>query len=345
MESRGALFLRVGRHPLTHRIEENLRIWCIVRGAPIPPILVGVSGGVDSISLLTVLAALRERDGSLGELAACCVHHHLRPEADGEVELVHSHCERLGVRFLRRDVRPADEGGNLAAACRRLRYEALEDAAREAGALAVATAHHADDQLETVLMALCRGTGIAGLAGMRWRRSLGEGLTLVRPMLDVPRAEIHAFATELGLRWAEDQSNADASTARGMLREKVIPHLLAHWPQAARHAAHSSDAVEGVTAVLRKAFAERADPRAGDADGGGMDLDLGGIELEHPEVVPILLRTALPPGATGDVRLWAAELLHNDHEPRVYDAGPEWELHIRGMNARFKARVGPPGTP
>ncbi len=414
VDTRGALFLRVGRHGLIHVVEENLRIWCIVRRAPIPPMMVAVSGGVDSMALLTLLAALRERSNEPPSLSACCVHHHLRPEADAELEAVHSHCELLGVPFYRRDVYPAAEPGNLAAAARRLRYEALADAAIEAGATAVATAHHADDQLETVLMALCRGTGVAGLSGMRWRRPLEDSMVLVRPMLDVPRRQIVEFARDVELRWHEDASNLDPSTARGMLRQEVIPRLLAHWPNAARHAAHASDAVEGVTGVFRMAAQDEAaesarrreaweetQPRAaGDGDepvspadekgvrsapvedqgeslegpvgaqeasterGGSMDasvdpsmdfspmddrrrltFDLGGVELDHPEVVPYLLRVLLPPGAHGDVRQWAVELLSHDMNARVYDAGPEWELHIQGSSCEFKVKAARPDTP
>ncbi|MEY2713308.1 MAG: tRNA(Ile)-lysidine synthase [Planctomycetota bacterium] len=338
VDPRGALLLRAGRHPLAHQVQRNLQTWCVPHKAQIPSCLVAVSGGADSMALLTLMAALHERGDGPPTLAACCVHHHLRPEADREVEAVRGQCELLRIPFHRRDVHPSAEPGNLAAVARRMRYEALTEVALQAGAAAVLTAHHADDQLETVLMALCRGVGALGVGGMRWRRPLAEGRMLLRPLLDIPKSRLVGFVEELGIPWHHDASNDDPESARGMLRTQVLPHLLGRWPKAAEHVAHTADAVDGMAGALRMVARQGSEPEE-------YRFELGGMERQVPEALPSLIQLLLPPNAHGDCRFWAEEVLRNDPEPRVYDAGPDWELHIQGGEARFKAREAPRGTP
>ncbi|MEY4833275.1 MAG: tRNA(Ile)-lysidine synthase [Planctomycetota bacterium] len=337
VDPRGALLLRAGRHPLAHEVERNLRLWCTRHPAVMVDALVAVSGGADSMALLTIMAALQERGSGPSRIAACCVHHHLRPEADRELESVRAHCDVLKVPFLRRDVHPAEEPGNLAAAARRLRYEALTDCVLQERMGAVLTAHHADDQLETVLMSLCRGGANFGLGGMRWSRRLGEDVLLMRPLLDIPKARLVEFVEELGVPWHHDASNEDPESARGMLRTKVLPHLLERWPKAAVHVAHTAEAIDGMGNALR--MSQRADPESKD-----YRFELGGMERAIPEVLPYLIQLMQPPSAQGDSRFWAEELLRNDPEPRVYDAGPDWELRMQGGEAQFTERAGPPGT-
>ena len=337
VDSRGALLLRAGRHALAHEVHRNLQLWCVPHKGSVPSCLVAVSGGADSMALLTLIAALREREDGPPSVAACTVHHHLRPEADAELESVRAHCALLGIEFHRRDVHPAGEPGNRAAAARRLRYDALTEVAVEVGATAVLTAHHADDQFETVLMALCRGVGSLGLGGMRWRRPLADDRVLMRPMLDLPKRRLLEFVDELGIPWHHDASNDDVDSARGMLRTKVMPHLLGRWPSAAEHVAHATDAVDGMAGALRMVAREGAEPN-------GYRFELGGIERQVPEALPSLIQLVQPPTARGDCRYWAEEVLRNDPEPRVYDAGPDWELHVQGGEAQFKAREAPRGT-
>jgi tRNA(Ile)-lysidine synthase len=193
------------------------------------PLLVAVSGGIDSTVLLHAVAALVP---SLGiTCVAAHVNHGLRGEESEQDEAcVRSLAERLGLvyRVARIDPSAAREGHasrtrpTLQEAARRLRYEALRKLANDVGADRIATAHHLDDQAETVLMRLLRGCGPDGLAGIPERSSDG---VVIRPMLGVTRAEIVAYAQQHQLAWREDASNEDPKYTRNRLRMEWLPAL------------------------------------------------------------------------------------------------------------------------
>ncbi|MAE93682.1 MAG: tRNA lysidine(34) synthetase TilS [Deltaproteobacteria bacterium] len=189
------------------------------------PVLVAVSGGVDSIVLLHALAELREELGL--DLSVGHVHHGLRgEEADADAGLVEASARALGCRFALehvepaalREVGPSRDRPTLQEAARQLRREALRSIAAELGADRVATAHQRDDQAETLLLRLFRGTGPEGLGGIPEQSP--DGL-FVRPLLNVPRTEILAWARDQGLRWREDASNTDPRFARASLRDEL----------------------------------------------------------------------------------------------------------------------------
>jgi tRNA(Ile)-lysidine synthase len=185
-------------------------------------VLVAASAGIDSTVLAHGVDALR---GELAiELRLAHVHHGLRgAEADADEAFVRSLAAALGVPCLSRRVAPhrlregrsSRERPTLQEAARRVRYEALAELAEAAGAERVATAHTLDDQAETVLLRLLRGSGPAGLGGIPERSPDGR---IVRPLLAVPRAEIERFALARGLLWREDASNRDPAYARSRLR-------------------------------------------------------------------------------------------------------------------------------
>ncbi len=209
------------------------------------------------MALLLAAAALRRhrrgrgRGGALDPVAAH-VQHHLRDNAERDAELVAGLCRRLDVPYHRRDVHPGASPGNLAANARRLRYEALCEVARDTGAPFVATAHHAADQLETMLAALGRGAGIEGLAGMRWARPLGEGVTLVRPLLEVRPATLRDLCRRAGAPFHDDPTNADPSTLRGRLRRDVLPVLEELWPGAAARASGTAGMIDAARALVNE---------------------------------------------------------------------------------------------
>ncbi|MBI5708793.1 MAG: tRNA lysidine(34) synthetase TilS [Candidatus Eisenbacteria bacterium] len=207
-----------------------------------------MSGGADSTALLLGLHALAREPGL--ELRAAHLHHGLRgAEADQDLAFVRALCDRLGVPLTsatwdaRRRMRARGLAGE--AGLRTLRREFLAAAARRAGCTAIATAHTADDQLETVLMRLGRGTGLAGLGGMRPRttsRSLvlrggrdggreragsRPALTWIKPLLEVTRAEIERDLAAAGVSWREDRSNLDPAFTRNRVRHGAIPALVA----------------------------------------------------------------------------------------------------------------------
>jgi tRNA(Ile)-lysidine synthase len=202
---------------------------------------IAFSGGLDSTVLLHLLAHLAKTQ-SLPALSAIHVHHGLQAAADAWPDHCQSVCDGLGVplQVVRVQVQP---GASLERAAREARYGAFIEATQANDVLL--TAQHRDDQAETLLFRLLRGAGVRGLAGMPRQRPLGKG-QLLRPLLDVTRAELEAYAVEHRLNWIEDPSNQDRQFSRNYLRHQVFPTLTQRWPQAvatiARSAAHLSEA-------------------------------------------------------------------------------------------------------
>jgi tRNA(Ile)-lysidine synthase len=184
-------------------------------------LVVGASGGLDSTALLRLLHAAGFA------VAAAHVNYGLRGAAsDADEAFVRALGAALGVAVhVRRVALP--EGGNRQDAARRTRYAFFEAVARETGAPVVAVAHHLDDQAETVLLHLLRGTGPRGLAGMPAERPIwrGSAVRLVRPLLGWPRAEIEALARREDWTWREDASNRSVSYRRNWIRRRLMPGL------------------------------------------------------------------------------------------------------------------------
>ncbi|WP_160286065.1 tRNA lysidine(34) synthetase TilS [Pseudomonas knackmussii] len=202
---------------------------------------IGLSGGLDSVVLLHALARLAETE-ELPPISAIHVHHGLQAVADAWPAHCQVNCDALGVPLVVERVR-VEPGASLEQEARRARFAAFESHLGEGECLL--TAQHRDDQAETLLFRLLRGAGVRGLAGIPVVRSLGRGL-LLRPLLDISRAELESYAREQGLQWVEDPSNGDTNFARNYLRQRVIPVLAERWPQAsanlARSAAHLAEA-------------------------------------------------------------------------------------------------------
>lgn len=197
--------------------------------------VVGVSGGADSTLLIHALRDLRDRRGLRWELHVAHLHHGLRgPDADADFEWVAALADRLNLPFHheRTDVRAAvqEEGGSTEEVARERRYEFLERVALKTGSDYVAVAHHADDDAETILHRICRGTGLRGLAGMRPVRPIqpGSRVMLVRPLLAQRRATIEALCRELGLEFRTDPTNLSTEFMRGRIRNVVLPLLRTH---------------------------------------------------------------------------------------------------------------------
>lgn len=180
-------------------------------------VLAAVSGGPDSMALMGLLARWAAAQGGV-KVSIATVDHGFRPEARGEAEFVARAAAALGLSctILTREGAVPDSG--LQEAAREARYDLLYGCARAIQARALVTAHHADDQAETVLMRLCHASGPGGLAGMRTDTPRGE-VTLVRPFLEVPRARLAASLADLGLESLTDPSNADPRFERVRLRE------------------------------------------------------------------------------------------------------------------------------
>jgi len=188
-------------------------------------VLVAVSGGADSVALLRALHSVAPEFGITLHVAH--LHHGLRgADADADLAFVRSLCTQLGVPLIaarwNSRARMKRRGLTGQNGLRALRRAFLTQAARRAGAAFIATAHTADDQLETVLLRLARGTGLPGLGGIRARAGLW-----IRPLLEATRADLEADLVRIGQPWREDRSNQDLRYARNWIRHRVVPALAA----------------------------------------------------------------------------------------------------------------------
>jgi tRNA(Ile)-lysidine synthase len=241
-------------HPptLITLVSRTIREECaIAHGARV---LVAVSGGPDSMALLDVLGRLAPKLGF--GLVAHGVDHGLRPEAAAELDLAERHAERLGVTFGRTLVTLAP-GGNLQARARAARYAALEAAQRASDAALLATAHHADDRAETVLIRLLRGSGPRGLAVLSPRAG-----ARIRPLIRARRADVMLHLERHGVVFAEDPSNRDRRHLRTRVREELLPLM-----------AELSPGIVGHLNALADALLE--DDTPGELRHGGAEVALG----------------------------------------------------------------------
>jgi tRNA(Ile)-lysidine synthase len=186
-------------------------------------VLIGLSGGSDSVALVFLLRELAGNGGfSLAGLAH--LNHTLRPSADGDEAFCRELADRLHLRILveTADVKGYARGRNLSVedAARRVRYDFMDRAADTLDADRIAVGHTQDDQAETFLLKLMRGAGLTGLAGIYPRRG-----RVIRPLLDVSRADLRGYLTERGERWIEDETNNDLENPRNRLRHVVLPEL------------------------------------------------------------------------------------------------------------------------
>jgi tRNA(Ile)-lysidine synthase len=220
-------------------------------------VAVGLSGGVDSVVLLHALS-------KKSAVKAVHVHHGLSPNADAWAAFCRKLCKRLGVALTVRRVKVARRGKGLEAAAREARYKVFSQVDSDC----IVLAHHLDDQAETVLMNLLRGAGRRGASGML-RESQFRGKTLLRPLLDVPRDAIVAYAREHRLAWIEDESNADESLTRNFVRRRLGPLLQQKYPKwrqnlarAARHFSRQDSKAQDLLRDFLKARGLRAPSEA-----------------------------------------------------------------------------------
>lgn len=253
------------------------------------PVVVACSGGLDSIVLLHLLAATpaaRERG-----LRAVHVHHGLSDRADAWT----AHCERVCAAWkvplhVARVVVDRRSKRGLEAAAREARHAALAEVLEPGGLLALA--HHRDDQAETFLLRALRASGPDGLAAMRPLRPFARGW-LWRPLLDVPRGALRAYAQAHALEWIEDPANDDLAHDRNFLRHRVLPALRERWP-------HADAALARSAALNLEAAGLLADDDA---------LALAGARTDDANVLAIAPLRALPPARRARaLRRWIAEL-------------------------------------
>ena len=267
------------RHPVVTALAHGVESAC--GGLQLGPVVVAASGGVDSTAMVLAMQVLTERREVELEPIVVHVNHHLRDDSINDADHVRGLSEQFELQCECIDVHP--EGGGDEA--RRCRYDALHAAAVRHGARHVLVAHHAEDQLETIVAALGRGAGPEGLAGMVATRPLAGDVHLVRPLLPVTKAMLMDLCHAADVTWRDDPTNVDPTTLRGRLRRDVLPVLEELWPNAAHRSA--------VNAPLVQAAAEALEREAASVFGAGPSWPRVELRRVEPAIRSTGLRRAL----------------------------------------------------
>ena len=252
-------------------------------------LVVALSGGADSTALLDLLAKLPHYNL---HLIAAHLNHCLRgTESDTDEEFCRLVAVRQGIPFEARriDVKTLAEVSrlNLEDAGRRARIEFLDEVCSKYGATAVALAHHADDQAETVLMRLLRGSGMTGLSGMAYRNARGY----VRPLLDITRSDIEQYLRARGLKWREDASNGETIYLRNRVRHKLLPILEKYNPAIRSCLATTASIISGDEALLEE-LTERVFAESFLVEDGRAVCSIGQLRTLNPALRRRVLRHA-----------------------------------------------------
>ena len=233
----------------SQNIEETLKQQ--IQAHNIKKICVSLSGGVDSIVLLY---ALNQCSGKGCSIRAIHINHNLVKDSQSWADFCKKTCDRIQIQIDIHSVKiNTSEGFGIEAAARKVRYQKLRRSIQEREWLM--TAHHQDDQLETILLRMARGTGVEGLQGIQKQFNFGRG-KIIRPLLDVSKSEILGYAREKRLNWVVDTSNQETYFDRNFLRIKVIPTLKERWPAFSSSVSRLSD-ISTQTSTLLKELAEQ----------------------------------------------------------------------------------------
>jgi len=250
--------------------------------APGARVVLACSGGLDSMAALEILVRLRPSVGH--SLAVAHVEHGLWPGNAAAAEHVAAVARAHGLGFAREQL-DLPHGADLEHRARTARYAALHRLRHQLDCELLVTAHHADDQAETLLMRLARGCGPQALAGIRSHRDDD----VVRPLLGLSRGDLRALAAALSITWVEDASNANPAFLRNRVRRDVLPALEAALPGAtaglARAAANCADSDGVLRAWMTRALRDALAP---DGDGPGLLLRADAIPAERPLLASLL---------------------------------------------------------
>ena len=267
---------------------ERLREEALALLAPYPSLLLAVSGGPDSVALMLLCAQWSLR--SSREIAVATVDHGLRKEARAEAEEVGRWARDLGYAHHLLTWRNEKPATRLQERAREARYALLAACARRVGAAAIVLAHHADDQAETILFRLTRGSGVGGLGGMA-RVSRCEEFALLRPLLDFRKAALESVCAHAGQSFFRDPSNEDETFARARLR-KLAPLLAAqglHQDALLRLGARAARA----DAALTHCAAETVERALRKSDASCVELDAAALRGAPLEILQRALASAM----------------------------------------------------
>lgn len=260
-------------------------------------LLIGLSGGSDSVALLFLLRELAE-NGNFQVAGVAHLNHRLRPAADRDEAFCRELAARVELRIVvqHEDVKGYARGRNLSVedAARRIRYDFMEQAANGLNADRIAVGHTQDDQAETFLLKLIRGAGLTGLAGIHPRRG-----RVIRPLLDVSRADLRSYLAARGERWIDDESNDDLENPRNRVRHVVLPELDCAAtgptrPAIARAAGLAREDAEWLDELALRRYAALADEGP-----DGLTIEAAALLAEPPPLRRRIILRALRAAAGG----------------------------------------------
>ena len=283
-------------HQIPNRVAAYARAHALFDG--VRKTVVALSGGPDSVALTLILLELQAAGQLVEGLHMAHLNHGLRgEESDAEEKFCRRFAERVGleIKVGRADVAGAARGGgSLEAVARRVRYDFLRRVAKRVGAGTVATGHQADDVAESVLLRMIRGAGVTGLGAMAPRRPLGDGVSLVRPLLEVPAADLRAYLKERGEAFCADSSNLDTRYARNRVRHDLMPKLREDYHVFSPHSlvALNESALE-VERLLRGMAEDLLERARRESAGGELVLDAAALAAAAPPVRKMLGRLAV----------------------------------------------------
>ncbi len=281
-------------------------------------VVVGVSGGADSMALLRVLQQARDDLGI--RLVVAHINHGLRPEAGRDERHVETFCEQLQIPYRSRRVKVASgPGASVEERAREARFRALMVIAKAERAQVIALAHHQDDQAETVVMRLLRGSGLMGLQAIVPRR-VQDGIAIVRPFLAVTRAEIMRFVQREKIDFCIDATNEDRRFFRNAVRHDVLPFLRQYNPQISKNLARLAATTAQDYAVLEDEARRRLEACCTVRSRPGMvTIDHAIFQGYHPAFRAMVMRLAIE-RCQGSLR--RIEARHIDQILAVLDQPP-----------------------
>jgi tRNA(Ile)-lysidine synthase len=261
-------------------------------------VLLAVSGGADSTALLHVIANLRAGGNLRNEIFCAHINHQLRDdESLRDEDFVVSECRKLGLPIITKkiDVRGYAKKNKLSieTAARKLRIDALVEIAKENNCACIATAHQKNDNAETIIQRLSRGTGFRGLCGIWPVKEFQQGITFVRPLLCIDRAQILKYLKHLKTSWCEDRTNLDDSYRRNFIRIRVLPTLQKICTSdIIEQLARLAESARGLYRLVCKS-ADAVWPDVSATGAKTVSLDLGVLLEQTPEVKVEIIRRAI----------------------------------------------------
>ena len=275
----------VSDHPLVERLELS---WPVEQWQGLT-VLVAVSGGADSVAMACALSVLAGRGKA--DLVLAHFDYQWREESAGDAHFVEKLAGQLGCKHVKGQA--GQQGFQNEQEARQQRYAFLLEMARSEGARFVVTAHTADDQVETILDRILRGTGLRGLSGIPRTRVLDEGIVLLRPLLCCYKAELKEYLDELGQGWCEDESNLDTDFTRNRIRHQLVPLLKSEFQPSVEESLLNLAELAGQTQQFLQShagqLAERAVTVARDDQQQKVTIDLSALA----SVPPLLVREML----------------------------------------------------